>query len=61
MNDLRLLLQQAKQQGINIKYIATQTDINVTTLYSFSCGRRNLSKEKAEKVLQFLNTILNKG
>lgn len=41
---------QAKEKGITLKMIAQITDINVSTLYSYNCGKSNLSKEKEEKV-----------
>lgn len=47
----------AKRKGISIKLIAELTNINVSTLYAVSSGKRNLSPEKEEKVNNILKTF----
>lgn len=58
MDNLHKMLLQAKKQGITIKYLAQLSDINISTLYNFSCGKRKLSKEKEEKIKKILLYIL---
>lgn len=48
-----------KKDGIAIKFMAQKTEIAESTLYSFSCGARELSKEKAEKLEKLLDTLLS--
>ena len=47
-----------KQEGLTIKFIAKATALTESTLYAFSCGARELSKEKAEKLEKFLDAII---
>lgn len=56
--NLKEQLKLAKEQGISIKLIANLSNINVSTLYAFSSGKRNLSPEKEEKVIKVLNSLL---
>ena len=48
-----------KKDGVSIKFMALKTGITESTLYSFSCGARELSKEKAEKLEQLLDALLS--
>lgn len=57
--ELRDKLLQAKEEGLTIKFIAKKINIMESTLYAFSCGVRELSKEKAEKLNSFLDLILS--
>ncbi|SDB69824.1 helix-turn-helix transcriptional regulator [Butyrivibrio sp. INlla16] len=52
------LIKQAREKGITIKSLAEMTDINARTLYNYSCGYRNLSKEKEEKIRNILSCLL---
>lgn len=52
------LIKKAREKGITIKSLAEMTDINAKTLYNFSCGFRNLSKEKEEKIRNILSCLL---
>lgn len=56
MNKTHNLMTKAKEKGITIKYLSQLTDININTLYNYSSGKRNLSKDKELK----LQTILSK-
>ena len=49
---------QLKKAGISIKFMSLKTQITESTLYAFSCGARELSKEKAEKLEILLDTLL---
>ena len=60
MNNLQEKIKQIKKQAISIKYLAKLSEINISTLYSFTSGQRNLSKEKQEKLNNILNMLLNK-
>ena len=57
--ELRDKLLQAKEEGLTIKFIAKKINIAESTLYAFSCGVRELSTEKAEKLNSFLDLILS--
>lgn len=57
--ELKEKLLKVKNLGVTIKFIALKTEINEATLYSFSCGKRELSKEKAEKLNKVLDNILS--
>ena len=57
--ELKEKMLKVKNLGITIKFIALKTEINEATLYSFSCGKRDLSKEKAEKLNEVLDNILS--
>lgn len=57
--DTREKLSEAKRKGISIKMVALNTDIKPSTLYAFNCGKINLVKEKEEKVVEFLDKMLN--
>ena len=48
-----------KSEGLTIKFIAKKVEITESTLYAFSCGARELSKEKAEKLEAFLDSLLS--
>lgn len=48
-----------KKNGISIKFMALKTEIAESTLYAFSSGARELSKEKAEKLENLLNLLLS--
>lgn len=56
---LREKLALLKSDGLTIKFIAKKLGITESTLYAFSSGARELSKEKAEKLEAFLNLILS--
>ena len=49
----------AREKGFTIKTIANITNINLSTLYNYNCGRNNLSKEKEEKVRNALFILLD--
>lgn len=51
-------LSEAKRKGISIKMVALHTDIKVSTLYAYNCGKINLVKEKEDKVVEFLDKVL---
>lgn len=51
-------LNQAKEKGITLKMISSASDINVSTIYSYNCGKSNLSKEKEEKLNKILDFFL---
>ena len=51
-------INQAKEKGITLKMLSKATDIKVSTLYSFNCGKSNLSKEKEEKLNKILDFYL---
>ena len=57
--ELKEKLLKVKNLGVTIKFIAFKTEINEATLYSFSCGKRELGKEKAEKLNKVLDNILS--
>ena len=48
-----------KKAGISIKFMSIKTGISESMLYAFSCGARELSKEKAEKLEYLLNALLS--
>jgi len=52
------LIKLAREKGITIKALAEMTNIKVRTLYNYSCGYRNLSKEKEEKIRNILSCLL---
>lgn len=52
------MIKEARVKGITIKNLADMTDINVKTLYNYSCGYRNISKEKEEKIRNILSCLL---
>lgn len=56
---LREKLTIAKEKGLTIKLISYLTEINEATIYSFSRGKRNLSKEKGEKVDFVIDKVFN--
>lgn len=47
----------AKQKGYSIKLISELTKININTLYAFTSGKRKLSPEKEEKLIQVLESF----
>lgn len=47
----------AKQKGYSIKLISELTKININTLYAFTSGKRQLSPEKEEKLIQVLESF----
>lgn len=47
----------AKQKGVSIKLLSELSNIKVNTLYAYSCGQRNLSPEKEEKINNILNSL----
>ena len=53
--DTRERINQAKSRGITLKMIANAAEIKVSTLYSYNCGKSNLSKEKEEKINKSLD------
>lgn len=57
--DLKEKLLLLKEQGISYKFISYLTDINSTTIYSYSSGQRNLSPEKIEKLEKYVNILLS--
>jgi hypothetical protein len=57
--DTKEKLSEAKRRGISIKMVALNTDIKPSTLYAFNCGKINLVKEKEDKVIAFLDKVLN--
>lgn len=57
--DLKEKMLKVKNLGITIKFLSLKTEISEATLYSFSCGKRELSKEKAEKLNKILDNILS--
>ena len=50
-------LRKAREQGITLKMIALATDINLNTIYAYSCGKINLCKEKEEKINKVLDIL----
>lgn len=56
---LREKMSKLKKDGVSIKFMSLKTEIAESTLYSFSCGVRELSKEKAEKLEKLLDTLLS--
>ena len=52
------MIKEARVKGITIKNLADMTGINVKTLYNYSCGYRNISKEKEEKIRNILSCLL---
>lgn len=58
MNTKERLLE-AKRSGISLKMISIYTEININTIYSYTCGKTRLSKEKEEKINKFLDEVLN--
>lgn len=52
-------MNELKKMGIGIKFMALKTQITESTLYAFSCGSRELSKEKAEKLEKLLDILLS--
>lgn len=56
---LREKMLSLKRDGVSIKFMALKTEITESTLYAFSSGARELSKEKAEKLENLLNTLLS--
>lgn len=55
---LREKLALLKSEGLTIKFIAKKIEMTESTLYAFSSGARELSKEKAEKLEILLDTLL---
>lgn len=55
--DIKEKIQIAKTKGISIKLLSELTGININTLYGYTSGKRNLSPEKEEKILQVLQTF----
>lgn len=55
---LREKLLHLKAEGVTIKFIAKKVEMTESTLYAFSSGARELSKEKAEKLEILLDTLL---
>lgn len=53
------LIRLARDKGITIKTISELTEINVNTLYNFSCGSKDLSKEKKEKINNILSFLID--
>ena len=47
-----------KERGVSYKYLASLTDINQNTIYSYTAGQRNLSSEKIEKLEKYVNLLL---
>lgn len=56
---LREKMLSLKKDGVSIKFMALKTEITESTLYAFSSGARELSKEKAEKLENLLNALLS--
>ena len=56
--DLKEKMLKLKKAGVAIKFMSLKTGISESTLYAFSCGARDLSKEKAEKLEILLDTLL---
>ena len=48
-----------KKAGVAIKFMSLKTGISESMLYAFSCGARELSKEKAEKLEYLLDALLS--
>ena len=48
-----------KERGISYKFLSYLTDINSTTIYSYSSGQRNLSPEKIEKIQKYVDILLS--
>ncbi len=46
-----------KNDGLTIKLISKKTGINESTLYGFTSGKRELSPEKIEKIITFIDTL----
>lgn len=55
---LREKLALLKSEGLTIKFIAKKIEMTESTLYAFSSGARELSKEKAEKLEILLDILL---
>lgn len=53
------MIDKAREEGFTIKTISKITDINLSTLYNYNCGRNNLSKEKEEKIRYAISILLN--
>ena len=47
-----------KENGVTIKLLSRLSNIKEATLYSFSCGKRNLSLEKLEKINSLLDILI---
>lgn len=56
---LKEKMSKLKKDGVSIKFMSIKTEITESTLYSFSCGVRRLSKEKAEKLEKLLDALLS--
>lgn len=54
MNETKEMIKKANGIGFTTKCIAIQSGINVNTLYAFTSGYRNLSKEKENRVIATL-------
>lgn len=50
-------LRKARERGITLKMIALATEINLHTIYAYSCGRINLCEEKEEKINKVLDIL----
>ena len=48
-----------KKQGITYKFLSYLTEINQNTIYNYTSGTRNLSKEKEEKLEKYINILLS--
>lgn len=57
--NLKEKMLELKKAGVSIKFMSLKTGISESTLYAFSCGARDLSKEKAEKLENLLNILLS--
>ena len=57
--DLKEELLFLKDLGVSYKFISYLTNINQNTLYSFICGKRNLSPEKIEKIKKCIEQLLS--
>ena len=57
--NLRDKVLELKKAGVSIKFMSLKTKITESTLYAFSCGARELSKEKAEKLERLVDILLS--
>ena len=48
-----------KKRGVSYKFLSYLTDINSTTIYSYSSGQRNLSQEKIDKIQKYVDMLLS--
>ena len=53
------MIDKARALGISVKMISEISNINIKTLYNYTCGRSKLSEEKQQKIQNALRHFFN--